>query len=344
MTTTYSNNLRLNLIGTGDQAGVWGNTTNTNLGTLLDAAIAGVTSVAVTSTSQALTAFNGAADQSRQAVVVLTGTPGAAASVYIPPATKTYIIKNSTNQIVTIVVSTALNGTTPTGGASVAIPIGKTTLVYCVYNASNTNWDVVTGLDHVAGPLSAAGSLSATGNLDISGNGTFSGTGGVTLPVGTTVQQAGGQGTIRYNTSLSRFEGNDGSQWAAIGGAGGGATGGGTNQAFLENDQQITASYTIPATKNAMSTGPIAITSTEVTGSISGTTLTVTAVTSGALYVGAVIEGVGITVGTTITTFVTGTGGAGDYTVSASQTVGSTTITSNVTVTVSDGANWVVLG
>jgi hypothetical protein len=332
MTTTYSSNLRLNLIGTGDQAGVWGNTTNTNLGTLLDAAIAGVTSVAVTSTSQALTAFNGAADQSRQAVVVLTGTPGGAASVYIPPATKTYIIKNSTNQIVTIVVSTALNGTTATGGTTVVIPVGKITIVAC--DAVN----VTTAIDHVAGAFSAAG------NLSISGNGTFSGTGGVTLPVGTTGQQAGGQGTIRYNTSLSRFEGNDGSQWAAIAGGGGGATGGGTNQAFIENDQQITASYTIPATKNAMSTGPIAITSAEVTGSIFGTTLTVTAVATGALYVGAVIEGTGVTVGTTITAFVTGTGGIGDYTVSASQTVASTTITSNVTVTVSDGANWVVLG
>ena len=338
MTTTYSSNLRLNLIGTGDQAGVWGNTTNTNLGTLLDAAIAGVTSVAVTSTSQALTAFNGAADQSRQAVVVLTGTPGGAASVYIPPATKTYIIKNSTNQIVTIVVSTALNGTTPTGGTTVVIPVGRITIVAC--DAVN----VTTAIDHVAGAFSAAGNLSATGNLSITGNGTFSGTGGVTLPVGTTAQQAGGQGTIRYNTSLSRFEGNDGSQWAAIAGGGGGATGGGTNQAFLENDQQITASYTIPATKNAMSTGPIAVVSAEVTGSIFGTTLTVTAVTSGALYVGAVIEGTGVTVGTTVTAFVTGTGGVGDYTVSASQTVASTTITSNVTVTVSNGANWVVIG
>ena len=338
MTTTYSSNLRLNLIGTGEQAGVWGDTTNTNLGTLLDAAIAGVTSVAVTSTSQALTAYNGAADQSRYAVVVLTGTPGGAASVYIPPLTKTYIIKNSTNQVVTLKVSTTLNGTTPTGGTTIVIPVGRITIVAC--DATN----VTTGIDHVAGAFSAAGNLSATGDLSISGNGAFSGTGGVTLPVGTTAQQAGGQGTIRYNTSLSRFEGNDGAEWAAIGGAGGGATGGGTNQAFLENDQQITASYTIPATKNAMSTGPIAITSAEVTGSIFGTTLTVTAVTSGALYVGAVIEGTGVTVGTTITTFVTGTGGVGDYTVSASQTVASTTITSNVTVTVSDGANWVVLG
>ena len=126
MATSYSNNLRLNLIGTGDQAGVWGVTTNTNLGTLLEAAVAGVVSVPVTSTSQALTAYNGAADQSRQAVVVLTGTPGGAATVYIPPATKDYVIKNSTNQVVTISAATALNGTTATGGTTVAIPINKT--------------------------------------------------------------------------------------------------------------------------------------------------------------------------------------------------------------------------
>lgn len=64
-----------------------------------------------------------------------------------------------------------------------------------------------------------------------------------------------------------------------------------------------------------------------VTGSISGTTLTVTAVTSGALRVGLALSGTGITAGTTITALGTGTGGAGTYTVSASQTVSSTTIT-----------------
>lgn len=64
------------------------------------------------------------------------------------------------------------------------------------------------------------------------------------------------------------------------------------------------------------------------TGSISTTTLTITAVASGALAVGSVISGTGVTVGTTITAFGSGTGGAGTYTVSASQTVSSTTITS----------------
>jgi hypothetical protein len=66
-----------------------------------------------------------------------------------------------------------------------------------------------------------------------------------------------------------------------------------------------------------------------VTGAISGTTLTVSAVTSGTLSIGVVLSGTGVTVGTTITALGTGTGGVGTYTVSASQTVSSTTITAS---------------
>jgi hypothetical protein len=66
-----------------------------------------------------------------------------------------------------------------------------------------------------------------------------------------------------------------------------------------------------------------------VTGAISGTTLTVSAVTSGTLSIGVVLSGTGVTVGTTITALGTGTGGVGTYTVSASQTVTSRTITAS---------------
>ena len=64
-----------------------------------------------------------------------------------------------------------------------------------------------------------------------------------------------------------------------------------------------------------------------VTGSIATTILTVTAVGSGTIRVGMLITGTGVTAGTTITALGTGTGGTGTYTVSASQTVSSTTIT-----------------
>ena len=63
------------------------------------------------------------------------------------------------------------------------------------------------------------------------------------------------------------------------------------------------------------------------TGSISGFTLTVTAFSGGNLAVGHVLSGTGVTGGTKIVAFVTGTGGTGTYMVSASQTVASTTIT-----------------
>ena len=335
MTTNYSNNLRLNLIGTGDQAGVWGVTTNLNLGTLLESAIAGVASVPVTSTSQALTAYNGAADESRQAVVILTGTPGGAATVYIPPATKIYIIKNSTDQVVTISAATALNGTTATGGTTVAIPIGKTTIIECD-NTSGT-YDVKGGLDYIPNNFQASGSGT------FGGNGAFNGTGSLALPTGTTLQRAGTG--IRYNTTTSTYEGYNinTATWGEIGG-GGGATGGGLNKAFFENQNVITASYTITSGYNAITAGPVTLVPLDFTGSISATTLTVTAVTTGTLYVGAVLTGTGVAVGTTITALGTGTGGAGTYTVSPSQSVGSTNITSVTSVTVPAGSNWTVTG
>jgi hypothetical protein len=65
------------------------------------------------------------------------------------------------------------------------------------------------------------------------------------------------------------------------------------------------------------------------TASISGTTMTVSAVTSGTIYVGCLITGSGVLANTTITALGTGSGGVGTYTVSQSQTVSSTTITSD---------------
>jgi hypothetical protein len=141
---------------------------------------------------------------------------------------------------------------------------------------------------------------------------------------------------------LTQFEGYSPSGWGAIGGTG--ATGGGTNQAFYENDQTITTSYTIGATKNAMSTGVVTtgpIFSGD--GSIAGTTLTIASVTTGVLAVGSVIEGSGVTLGTKVTAYLTGTGGIGTYTIDVSQSVSSTVITSPVVITLPTGCRWVVI-
>jgi len=129
MSSTYSPNLRIELIGTGDQSGSWGTTTNTNLGTLIEDGISGYVAVSVTAANQALTASNGTADQARNAVLALTTTTGANFAVYAPPTEKTYTVYNASAYTATIYNSTVLGNTTA-AGAGVAIPTGKTVTVW----------------------------------------------------------------------------------------------------------------------------------------------------------------------------------------------------------------------
>jgi len=79
----------------------------------------------------------------------------------------------------------------------------------------------------------------------------------LTLPVGTTAQRpAPADGKVRFNTDTTKFEGYDGTAWGQLGG---GATGGGADEVFIENGQTVTTSYSIPVGKNALSTGPITV-------------------------------------------------------------------------------------
>lgn len=104
--------------------------------------------------------------------------------------------------------------------------------------------------------LTASGAIQG-GSLSISGDADFTGTGAVKVPAGTTAERpAGAAGDFRFNSTLGTFEGYNGTAWGAVGG---GATGGGSNKVFYENDQTVTTNYTITAGKNAMSAGPITI-------------------------------------------------------------------------------------
>jgi hypothetical protein len=116
-------------------------------------------------------------------------------------------------------------------------------------------------------------STGVTGTLPVANGGTGSSTaatakvalniisgttGSAVTPAGTTAQRDGSPaaGYFRFNTSVAKFEGYTGTAWGSIGG---GATGGGSDEIFVENGQNVTTNYTIPATKNAMSTGPITV-------------------------------------------------------------------------------------
>lgn len=122
MASTYSSTLRLELIGNGDQSGTWGDTTNINLGTLLEAAITGVQSITFADANYTMTAYNGLPDESRNAVLVLGGTNTVTRQLIAPAVEKTYIVKNGTGASVTIKTS---------GGSGITIPDTATQIVYC---------------------------------------------------------------------------------------------------------------------------------------------------------------------------------------------------------------------
>jgi hypothetical protein len=91
-------------------------------------------------------------------------------------------------------------------------------------------------------------------------NPVFTGTGFMLIPKGTTAERPVSpvNGEIRYNTTTSQFEGYQGGEWGQLGG---GATGGGPDEVFVENSRVVTTNYTIPVGKSAESVGPITINS-----------------------------------------------------------------------------------
>lgn len=110
---------------------------------------------------------------------------------------------------------------------------------------------------------SSTGAFTVGGGIGVAGVSYFgndvylSGTGAIKVPVGTEAQRpSGAAGKIRFNSTLNRYEGHNGTSWSSIGG---GATGGGSDQIFIENGQVITTDYTIAGNKNAGSFGPITI-------------------------------------------------------------------------------------
>lgn len=121
MASTYSP-LKIELIGTGEQVGTWGITTNVNLGTALEEAIVGSTDVTFSSADITLTLTNTNASQpARHLRLRLTGTSGGARNLTVPAIEKNYVIKNELADAVTVKNAT---------GATVVVNAGESTFVY----------------------------------------------------------------------------------------------------------------------------------------------------------------------------------------------------------------------
>jgi hypothetical protein len=174
--STYSTNLKIELIGTGQQAGTWGNTTNTNLGILIEQAIAGYESYACTGGTDTLTMAEGASSTARNMFLRLTGTGGG--TLVVPGTspnanTKLYYIQNATaSGAVTVKVS---------GQTGVSVPNGVKTVLFCngtdIIDATNYMSALSLG---AALPVTSGGTgvttSTGTGNNVLSASPTLTGT------------------------------------------------------------------------------------------------------------------------------------------------------------------------
>jgi hypothetical protein len=117
------------------------------------------------------------------------------------------------------------------------------------FNTVANEMRLYNGTSWVAAYVSGTGFVAKIGGL----------TGAADVPPGTTAERpTPAAGYFRFNTDLGKFEGHNGTTWGSVGG---GATGGGADDIFMENGQTVTTNYTITTNKNALTAGPISINS-----------------------------------------------------------------------------------
>jgi hypothetical protein len=167
MASTYSD-LKIELIGTGEQTGTWGTTTNTNFSVAFQEAITGSADVAFSSADVTVTLTDSnAAQTARNLRLNLTGTSGGARNLILGSGCqieKLYLINNGLADAVTV---------KNTSGTGIAVPAGKSMFVF------NNGTNVVDAITHLSSltlttalPVASGGSGAATLTGVIKGNGT----------------------------------------------------------------------------------------------------------------------------------------------------------------------------
>ena len=203
MSSTFSTNLAIELIGTGDQAGTWGNTTNTNLGTLIEQAISGyVTQAVSTGATTTITIPNGSSGVARNMFIELTGTGGASTVLAVPANRKLYFIYNNASGAVTVKV-TGQTGVSVAAGQKVILVSNGTDVVeattYLASNVSSLNLTTLTATS--ANITTATGTTFSATNMGSQSTTQFQGaSANITTVTGTTISATnmGAQATTQF--------------------------------------------------------------------------------------------------------------------------------------------------
>ena len=151
MPTSYSTDLKLSLMATGENDTTWGDITNTNLGTLLEQSIVRKATVAMADATTTISISNGATSEARCYVLNLTGALTAQRNLVVPTIDKPYIINNTTTGGFGVQVKT-------TAGTGIVVPNGMKRMVF----ADST--DVVEAITNT-GALTVSGALIGTSSV-----------------------------------------------------------------------------------------------------------------------------------------------------------------------------------
>ena len=285
MTTAYTSLLGLALPVTGELSGTWGDVVNNSITNLLDSAIAGTTTI-TSDADVTLSTTTGAANTSREAILLWTASGTVTRTITAPAQSKVYVVINKTGSTQSI----KLVGVGPTTGVTIL----ANELAICAWN----------GVDFVK--VANQYGISNVTALNASADSIFSSTGALTISKGTTAQQPGSPttGMLRYNSTSNEFEGYSGSSpaWKSVGGSAisndtstssniypllAAATTGTAQNVYTSNAKllykpstgefsstvlnasngivvnsaTISTSYTVASGSNAMSAGPVSIAS-----------------------------------------------------------------------------------
>jgi len=125
MASSYVNDLRLEEIGSGEQSGTWGDTTNTNLELIAEGLSYGTEAITTNANTHTSTVADGATDPARSMYIEYTGTLDSACTITIAPNTlsRMHFIENGTSGSQNIIIKQG-------SGATITIPPGDTKAVY----------------------------------------------------------------------------------------------------------------------------------------------------------------------------------------------------------------------
>ena len=159
MTIAYSSNLGLINITTGTESGLWGNYTNTNICSLIEQAVSGYTTQAITDGADTtVTISNGATSSGRNAALKLTGALTLTRNLIVPTVQKLYYINNATTGGFAVTVKTS-------AGTGISVPNGKAMALL----VDGTN--VVDAITYVTGlTISSANPSASLGLTAVNGS------------------------------------------------------------------------------------------------------------------------------------------------------------------------------